>query len=73
MVSGGVEYEAKRADVTNQLGVNPKLKVSKCIERTTTMMVKMKLKMVLMMVKMMVKMLVSHLEEENKLGVDKEL
>jgi len=37
MVSGGVEYEAKRADVTNQLGVNPKL------------------------------------EEENKLGVDKEL
>ena len=71
MVSGGVEYEAKRADVTNQLGVNPKL--SKCIERTTTMMVKMKLKMVLMMVKMMVKMLVSHLEEENKLGVNKEL
>merc|ERR1719490_506135 len=37
VVSGGVEYEAKRADVTNQLGVNPKL------------------------------------EEENKLGVDKEL
>ena len=57
MVSGGVEYESKRADVTNQLGVNPKLKVSKCIERTTmttttttTMMVKMKLKMVKMMV-----------------------
>ena len=67
MVSGGVEYESKRADVTNQLGVNPKLKVSKCIERrrTTTM--------VLMMVKMMAKMLVSHLEEENKLGMDKEL
>jgi hypothetical protein len=37
MVSGGVENEPKRADVTNQLGMNPKL------------------------------------EEENKLGVNKEL
>ena len=35
VVGGGVEYESERADVPNQLRVNPKLKVRECIDMTT--------------------------------------
>ena len=65
MVSGCVENESKRADVANQLRVNPKLKVRKRIDMTTTTTT---MKMLVMGV-----MTVSHLEEENKLRVDEEL
>ena len=47
MVRGRVEYESKRPDVPDQLRVNPKLKVRKCIDMM--MMVPMTMMGVLMM------------------------
>ena len=66
MVRGSVEYESKRPDVPDQLRVNPKLKVRKCIDMM--MMVPMTMMGVLMMLTIGL-----YLEEENKLRVDKKL